>query len=213
MDVSRFLLAYPEDLISTAAAPGWSVADVTVRDDFSDLMAEVAGRSFGGGVVRFIASPEESREWVSRVTAAFPDWDTRDLTVVSIDWRGQLLVLDHRDRREGLPSFLLFDVSSGDILQVPVSFRDFFEHFAMDDPSAFGDSELREWHALHPDEPPLAIDECIGETVPRFLGGPASQSNYERTETKFYWDITGQLRVASLGVGPGLIGGVDIRDE
>ena len=199
VNLTRFLTAYTPDAEASTQSPAWTVEDEAVRDELLALTSQVAGLSLGGGLIRFVASAEQSAEWAQLAREAFPRWDCPSFTVVAVDWMGQMWVLDHFHRKDDEPKFLLIDLNGGRILRVPVSFREFFENFAVDDPAALEADELAEWYGANPEESPLQSEECLGYIVPPFLGGADDSSNYERVQTKFYWEFTGQLREASRG--------------
>lgn len=156
----------------------------------SDAYASIAGTSFGGGIYR-LYDVKEVNEWTQDVVEVFPDYAGR-IACFGRDWLCNQFCLDRSRTRNHESLILLFEIATGQVLKIPMSFKEFHEELLIEDAdAAVAEQMFVRWRLSNPD--PLTAVDCVGYKVPLFLGGTDDVENLERTLADLYWTITGQL--------------------
>ena len=165
------------------------------------LLSAYGGSTFEGGLYR-IHDAASSATILEAVEEAFPKLH-KPVICFGFDWLGRQFALDPTRGTPGDPEVLLLEPGTGEALEVPVTFSAFHD---------FGLSEFRdacllpdffsEWNAIVDNKEP-AFNECVGYTLPLFLGGEDIVTNLELTNMDVYWAITSQLLRATRHLPPG----------
>ena len=159
------------------------------------VLGGLAGTTLGQGLYRFHtrASAAAADELVA---SAYPDFAGR-VACFGMDWLGRQFSLDVARGTPQDPEVLMFDVGAGEALEIPTAFSAFHDHeLTQYTDAALATDFFEQWHSTHPD--PIGFDQCVGYTIPLFLGGADDMSNLELTDLDVYWTLTGQLRTSTL---------------
>lgn len=156
------------------------------------LFSEMAGASFGGGLYR-VHTGSTAGAWTAAAEAFFPAMAGR-IVCFGADWLGRQFALD-RARRQGKRCLvLLLDPGTGEAMEIPATVAalhtDELVHNA-DDALALG--YYADWREATGDDDFIGPDECVGYSVPLFLGGDDDVENLARIDMAAYWSITAQL--------------------
>src|SRR4051812_25671707 len=81
-------------------------------------VGHLAGTTFGNGLYR-VHTATSATAADELVRAAYPDFEGR-IACFGVDWLGRQLSLDPARGKESDPEVLLFDVGSGEALEIPV---------------------------------------------------------------------------------------------
>lgn len=207
MDVSELLTAFPPDPGSAAPGSGGTTAPAPVRE----VVRELGGVSFAGGLYRVLPA-QAVRTWTETAAAAFPDLRGR-VTVFGADWSGRLFAADaHRVDDSGEQRVLVLDPGTGQVHESPSTVAEMHTWELLEQPHALLQQPgYEKWRLAADDEQPLSPHECVGYSVPLFLGGEDDPSNQERTDLDVYWHLTGQLLAQAPGAAA--ITSVTITDD
>jgi hypothetical protein len=183
-----FRAHFSRDSASPSEAGGGDIE--TMAPALRELLGEFGGASFNQGLYRVVRAGDAGA-WAARVALAFPAFQGR-IACFGYDWLGRAFALDSGRLEGGAPGVTLFDVGTGQALEIPA------------DIAAFHDDILIR-HA----EPALAVDfhrrwlasggaaprhsECVGYKKPLFLSGKDELENLEIGDLDVYWHIFGQI--------------------
>lgn len=153
--------------------------------------SEYAGSSFGSGIYRLYDCSEIER-WTGAIEQAFPDYRGR-VKAFGRDWLCNQFCLDARRRQDGEALVLLFEIGTGEVLEIPAAFSGFHEEELVDHAdAALAVAMFRAWQkTLKGGALPPGM--CAGYRVPLFLGGKDDVSNLELIDVDVYWHLTTQL--------------------
>lgn len=136
----------------------------------------LGGRSFNGGLYRTV-HPADLRLWNGRIRLAFPDY-AAGIICFGYDWLGTAFALKPARLEEGRPGVAMFDLASGDAMEVSANLITFHEKAVFDrSEETLVASFYEKWRASGGAAP--AYDQCIGFKVPLFLGGEEEVDNLE----------------------------------
>lgn len=158
----------------------------------------LAGTTLGQGLYRFHTRSSAAAA-DALVDAAYPDFTGR-VACFGMDWLGRQFSLDTTRGTPENPEVLLFDVDvgAGEALEIPTPFSAFHdEELTEYTDGALASEFFEQWLRAHPDS--IAFDQCVGYTIPLFLGGADDLGNLELIDLDVYWTLTGQLRTAAIG--------------
>lgn len=170
--------------------------DVFGGDDVAGFLGRFAGASFNSGIYR-VHDSDDIEIWTSVVHACFPRL-RGNTTCFAFDWLGRQFVTVAGDA----PRILMVDIDTGEVLEIPVGFREFHEielvRFAND---ALAKDEFDIW--LETQVSPLGHSECVSYTVPLHMGGKDDLSNRERKDMRVHWELGAQIldQIEPLKVG------------
>ena len=182
-DFERFLAAFK--VTARAGTPSWQDAG---QAGWSGLMGSHGGSTFEQGLYRLhtSASSESAREDLSD---GFPEL-RRGIDLFGYDWLGR----QFGTRRQAPVPVLMFDLGSGDVLEIPVTFVEFHDAELVDyRDAALASDFFASWTSGHPETIPLAFDQCVGYRIPLFLGGRDDLDNLEVTDLSVYLSLSAQL--------------------
>lgn len=171
-------------------------------EGFHELTSIVSGRGFSQGLYR-LHSAETARGANMLVSDAFPEFSART-QCFGFDWLGRQFGIDATRLREGEPLVLMMEPGSGEVLEIPATFRSFHEEELVNfSNEALAREFFDAWATLNPASLPLLFTQCVGYRVPLFLGGPDELENLEAIDLEVYWTLCGQLLtgVRSMPVG------------
>ena len=172
-----------------ASVPGWS-----------NLIDHFGGSSFDQGLYRVIRASDVD-EWNARIAIAFPDFNGR-VSCFGFDWLGRVLALDSKRVENGQPGVVMFELGTGEALEVPCDVVSFHEEELIEYKDAALASDFhRRWLSAGGAAP--KYDQCIGYKKPLFLGGPDELGNLELSDIDVYWHLMGQLVAKAKGLPPG----------
>ncbi|MEC4272402.1 T6SS immunity protein Tdi1 domain-containing protein [Adlercreutzia sp. R25] len=163
---------------------GYEVADAPASaDPYAELVDTLGGRSFGDGLFT-VFRRDELPKWRELIGAFYTDY-RGEFSPVGYNWLGQCYVLDAQGSVDILEpeasSTSCTDMGLVEFLNVDgVGNRD----------NAFLEAGYEEWLSGHD---PVAGGNCVGYTVPLFLGGKDEGDNMDIVDMEVYWGMTGQL--------------------
>lgn len=159
-------------------------------------LGQLAGATLGRGLYRL--HTQTSAAAADRlVAAAYPDFEGR-IACFGMDWQGSQFSLDPTRGNADDPEVLLYEVGTGEALQIPTPFSQFHDvELTEHTDAALGSTFFEQWLLAHPE--PIQFHQCVGYDVPLFLGGADELRNLNVTDLDVYWTLTGQLRVTTLG--------------
>lgn len=166
------------------------------------VFEELAGASFGGGLYR-VHMPSLANAWTDRIEEYFPELRDR-LICFGYDWMGRQFCMD-RERRDGRNfQVLLLDASTGEALEIPATMASLhIDELVQNGDRALALDYYADWREESGDDDFLPPDECVGYSVPLFLGGEDDVANLSRVNMEAYWAVLTQLRQGALELEPG----------
>jgi hypothetical protein len=218
VDIGALTAAFPKDHHSFHTA-NWGTRDtkgLTGLDlpSFTGFIAEHAGASFGGGLLR-ILSPD--------ARPSLLDWNRRDgwhhdwpsvpaAKVFASDWLGRLYLLDPTRRADGQPRVALLDPATGEYEVIDNSFSEVVEEIWPAAGNDLFDAErFAAWQRTGGRVP--GLDECVAYTIPLSLGGTPDVSNMEVLFLNVWISLSGQIIEQTKGLRAGTrISGVTSSD-
>lgn len=155
-------------------------------NDLDQLAETVGGTALARGLFRW-HTPERASLWTRTAQEAFSR--QAPFRCFAADWLGRQFALNPATEQ-----VLLLDVGAGEALEIPTDLAVFHEQELVEfHDAALASTFYAEWRAATQDEDPLGPDECVGYSVPPFLGGPDAIKNLARTDADVYWSLTTQL--------------------
>lgn len=167
---------------------------------YEELMSRYAGFSFLGGIYR-LHSQSSQYKLNELVESAFPDYVGR-VFVFGYDWLGRQFSLDFGRVDGGEPQVLMYEPGTGQVLEIPCGFSEFHNVELVEySEEALAAEAFGQWSTVNPS---LSVSDCVGYSVPLFLGGEDDVSNMELCNLEMYWHICGQLIVGARKLPPGM---------
>ncbi|MBZ9871904.1 DUF1851 domain-containing protein [Mesorhizobium sp. BR1-1-9] len=183
-----------------AADPAKSGVDSKIRG-LNELLSSFGGASFKQGLYRIIHA-QDLPAWNARINLGFPETNGR-ITCFGYDWQGSTFAVDNQRLEHGQPGVVLFELGTGQALEIPANIETFHDALIVDNPDAAlaVNIYVEDWLAAGGAQP--AYDQCIGYKQPLFLGGEDDISNQELSDLEVYWHIMGQVIAKVKGLPPG----------
>ena len=187
---SPFLTAFsPTSRVDNHADPELLAKVEAHAAGFADFMTAHGGTTFDQGLYRVHAAQDIVR-WTANVEVAFPGFAQR-LVCFGYDWLGRHFALDQQRLHNDQLLVLLLEPGTGEALEVPVTFGAFHDEELVGYRNDALASEFHgQWLASGGAQP--EHHQCVGYTVPLFLGGSDEVSNLELSDLDVYWSICGQ---------------------
>lgn len=191
----------------TQAGPPSSTFPKRGNAAINALIAQFGRATLGDGLYR-LHDEQSALAGEVLIAKAFPDFKI-PVEAFGFDWLGRQFASDGSRGRSDDPEVLMFDVETGDVLEIPLPISEFhsigYEEYA----DAIWATDLYStWRTQH--SAALAFEDCVGYKVPLCLGGSDSLDNMEVTNMAVYWHLTGQLRQSTSGLETGrIVGQVD----
>ena len=184
--IRRFLEAYPSNIGGFCWTPNQSLTAQAVTD-------ALAGRSFGNGLYRVHSTSAKSK-WTAIIAEAFPGYAGK-IKAFSSDWLGRQFAVNLVSENENTARTLMFNVSYGEVLEIPGDIIDLHEKVFVDLPDASLERSKFESWLQHGGRSPTSM-ECCGYKVPPIVGGSDEFNNIKLVDMEVEWQITGQLLVS-----------------
>lgn len=188
----RFLKTFPLTAISNAkAAPQVSsLRFLGKARGANEFISRYGGCTFSDGLYR-VHPPEMIKEWTFILEKTFPEFQGT-IECFSYDWLGRQFALDVNQCVNDELGVLMFDVGSGEVLKIPVSFHDFHDCEIVDYHNEVLNLELfTQWMNYSNDGIPP--DKCASYKLPIFLNGEYTVENLKLISLNVHWHILGQL--------------------
>jgi len=155
-----------------------------------DVMNRLGGATFEHGLYR-IHTPTSSQTASRFVRDAFPHHEDQ-LECFGFDWLGRQFAISARHADDPDAEILMFEVGTGEVLEIPVPFRNFHGGELVDFcDAALAASYFAEW--MSDSGPSVQFNQCAGYRIPLFLGGMDTVDNLELSDIDVYWSLTGHL--------------------
>ncbi len=210
MRFSRFESHYSADPGAEERQGDWSAASTRrllgiEPEGFTQFVSTKMRRSYAGGLLRFFLPgvTPSLEEWNSEAGWK-SEWDRfcGRLVVFASDWLGRQIGFDLRRVSQGEPLIGILEPGTGQLLEVPETFRGFLEKELVDfKDAALASNFYEEWLRSGGRRP--RPSECVGYRVPLFLGGRDSIENLELADMSVYVSLCGQLEKQSRSLPPG----------
>lgn len=174
-----------------SGSPPWLTPSLAAVPGHGEFARRFAGARTEGGLYR-VHDARSGAIASQAIPVAFPDF-TGYTAVFGQDWLGRQFGFAPDQEVDGGPQVLLFELSTGSVLELPFGLDSF--HAAYDEirEPAFAVGLFDSWSEAHPETLPLAGDRCIGFRQPLFLGGEEAISNLEESDLDVYLSLTAQL--------------------
>ncbi|MFF1876613.1 T6SS immunity protein Tdi1 domain-containing protein [Leifsonia sp. NPDC058230] len=199
----NFVIRYGSAVTARTAGTPWIEPQLERARGYVAFARQFAGSTFARGLLR-IHDAESGPVAAAFVDGAFPEYGGR-LKPFAFDWLGRQFVLDEDQMRDGEPLVLLMEPGTGMGLEIPTTFAELIDDELVESSdAALLDQFFEEWSDVNPGFLPLDFDQCAGYKVPLFLGGVDGVENLEVSNMDVYWSLTGQLRVATRDLPPGV---------
>lgn len=167
---------------------------------YTDIAGKFAGRSFDGGLYR-LHDASSGPMGLGLAQDAFPAFAARAVPF-GFDWLGRQFALDVARSTNGQSLVVLMEPGTGEVLELPFTFRAFHEQLDELREPALAESFFKKWKSTG-GRPPLAFAACVGYKVPLFLGGVDDTANLEVTDFEVYWTLSAQMIAATRATPPG----------
>lgn len=189
------------DATSRSGHEAWCPEPMKNVGGYQEFAHEFAGATFNSGLYRFYdetTAPSLYRDFV----LAFPDVHRR-MAPFAYDWMGNQFALDFGRRQGDEPSVVLLDFGLGTMLEIPGTFKSFHEERLVENAAAVLVAELfDEWMRTR-GSGPIARDECVGYSVPMFLGGSEDLDNCDLISLEVHLNLSAQLIDKTRDLPPG----------
>ena len=180
--MKRFLNHFTKDN-QTQARP--ITCDVGSNTEIIEFLSRYNGTSFNRGQYRLLGS-YELEAWTKIVQAAFPTFS--DILCFGYDWLGRFFAMKPKNSK----IILMFDVDTGNALEIPATFIDFHNIELVDYANeALAQKAFDEWAATQ--EQALGRMECVSYKIPLHLGGNDELSNRKRVDLQVHWELGAQI--------------------
>lgn len=185
-----------------SAGHAWEEPRLLAADGYAEFAARWAGCTFERGLYR-VHDARSGPKGLQAIEECFPAYRSRAVPF-GFDWLGRQLALDP-ERHEGEESLvLLFEPDTGDVFQVPATFRGFHdEELITNTDAALLDVMFGEWARHNETALPLRHDQCVGYRIPLVLGGRDEVDNLEVIDLEVYWALSGQIGTQVADLTPG----------
>lgn len=206
--IARFASAISPDPSLYAPNP-WSDGETRKLlgvDDptFSAFVAQYGGRSFGGGLLRFLPTDGNLglHAWNGR-NGWRGDWTSMPRSAAfASDWRGNLFVFDPDRVTTSERAVAVLTIGTGAYEALNVSFAEFIGTVMpktwRDD---LGQASLTAWLDAGGLVP--TADQCVGQKVPLILGGSDDAANLETLSLEVWVSFAGQIYEQVKNLPPG----------
>lgn len=171
---------------------------------FTSFVARYAGRSFGGGILRFQAHAGGVglTRW-NGPNGWRQDWPSLPPGVVfASDWQGNLFMFDPRRMATGERSIAWLAIGTGEYEVLDQSFSEFVGSVL---PRMWRDildlSTFSSWLDSGGSIP--ASEWCIGHKIPLLLGGSNDVGNFEPLDLQLWVSFAGQVYEQTKDLPPG----------
>ena len=169
-------------------------------DMLGKLFSLYGGQSFNQGLYRII-DYNNINYWNDLVKTAFPSFSNR-ITCFSFDWMGRVFAIDSSRIKDSHSGIVMFEPGTAEALEIPCNIETFHEseliHYREE---ALAENFYHQWLASGGISP--RITQCIGYSIPLFLGGSDTTDNLGLSDLDVYWTITSQLiqKIGGLPIG------------
>ena len=161
---------------------------------FTDLMSTHGGTTFNNGLYRLHAV-QDIMKWSKLIEEEFTNYKDRAICF-GYDWLGRHFALDKNRIENEQMLILLFEPGAGEVMQIPVDFKNFHnEELVEYQNEALASEFYMEWVNTKTGTP--SHSQCVGYKVPLFLNGSDTVENLELSDMEVYWSICGQTLNAS----------------
>jgi hypothetical protein len=191
----RFVANFSELPTGQSRGTPWLDPRLQSADGYSLLAERFAGCTFENGLYR-LHDQDSGTRCEGLIAGAFPDFAQR-VCPFGYDWLGRQFALDAGRVEDQEALVLMMEPGTGQALEIPMSFAVFHEELDNLREPALAAGFFIQWAQAHPDQTPLAPDDCVGYRVPLFLGGKDLLENLETINMEIYWSICGQLRLGT----------------
>lgn len=175
-----------ERFLATYGAPTDTLHPFTIPANIHML----AGATFGYGLYR-IHTQQSASLAAESIGVGFPEFRERTVPF-GFDWLGRQFCHDLREAECNAPSVLMFEPSTGEVLDLETSFGRFHDHLLVDHAeAALAVSFFHDWQASS--QVVLDFTQCAGYRIPLFLSGADDITNLEVTDLDVYWTITSHI--------------------
>jgi hypothetical protein len=190
---------FPRDAVGREDGVGVATKAVAPQE-VSQLLMSFGGSSFGSGLYR-VVHPSDLSAWHDRFHLAFPQFKDC-VTCFGFDWLGRAFALDNRRLQSGQPRVIMFELGTGEALEIPANLQSFHEEELIEHgEAALAISFHEKWLAGGGEAPKYT--QCVGYQKPLFLGGDDEVWNLELSDLDVYWHVVGQLVRKTRGLPPG----------
>ncbi|MFC6562315.1 T6SS immunity protein Tdi1 domain-containing protein [Actinoplanes utahensis] len=188
----RLIRAFPVTARERIQVPPYSVPRL-LRSCFE----EMGGSTLAAGFLRF-HSPSSAEASTIRCATLIEGFGGR-FYCFSVDWLGRELAVDLRKPGADV---ILVDPGGAEYLDPETSLFQWHDVVASDDdPLAY--PFYKEWREANANVGPLGFNQCIGYSVPLFLGGQDEVGNLALIDREFYFETCTQLAKGARSLPPG----------
>lgn len=157
-------------------------------EPYQDFITQLGGTSYGNGLFNSF-SVENVNYWTEMVGEAFP-FVAGKFRLFGYDWLGRVFGIDLRKGNVG--NVLMFEIGTGQVLEIPSSFTDFLNsEIAYFSDACMARSFYEEW--INYTGEFVSYGQCIGYKNPLFMGGNDEIENMEISDMEVYWVVLTQL--------------------
>lgn len=163
-----------------------------IKNEHEEFLREFSGATFSDGVYR-IHNGYSGGVADGCVADMFPRLRGY-IRCFSMDWMGRQFALVLSGGRIEPNKVLLVDPGFHEILEIPMGFVGFHDSELVDHPDAAILSGMyAEWRNLDAGVRGIGLNECVGYSVPPFLGGADSVENLRIQDIEVYWSFHSQI--------------------
>lgn len=156
---------------------------------YDDFIIQLGGKIFGNGLFNSF-SKDNVKKWTEIVSEAYPDFKNI-FKIFGYDWLGRCFGIDLRRNTYG--NILMFEIGTGDVLEIPCSFEIFLnEEIPLYTDACLAQSFFNEW--MKCSDKTIVYGRCVGYKIPLFLGGEDSVNNLEDSDMEVYWNVITQIK-------------------
>jgi len=138
-------------------------------------------------------STDNVKKWTEIVEEGYPEF-AGQFQLFGYDWLGRCFGIDLRD--DFKENVLMFEIGTGDVLEISSSFCDFLnEEIPLYSDACLALAFYDEW--LQETKKVVEYGRCIGYKIPLFLGGEDVIVNLEDSDMEVYWYIVSEIKKRS----------------
>jgi T6SS immunity protein Tdi1, C-terminal len=171
---------------------------------FTAFASQFAGRSFGGGLLRFQPTDGDLGlfAWNAR-NGWRDDWPSMPRSIAfASDWRGNVFVVDPDRMPSGERSVARLTIGTGEYEKLNISFGEFIGTVMPKEwRDLLGSSLFTAWLASGGVVP--TDEQCVAHKVPLILGGSDDVSNLEVLSLRVWVSFAGQIYEQAKDLPPG----------